>query len=597
MAVRVRNFKISIYGLCASGVIVFAALLRGILSILGWPLTNSDEATMGLMAMHIAFKGEHPLFFYGQNYMGAIEAYLGAAAFRLFGVSVFSLRLGTTLLFTLFLTCMYFLAGMLYNKKVALVTVTLLSLGSNIMLDTELLALGGYPELLFFGSLALLLASWLAFSYSPNLPGRRRVVRYILYGCWGVVVSVGFWSDFLMSTFILMSALLLLLFCWRDLLRGAIIFLLLGVAVGLLPLVVYNIYAPKGQNIWATLQSLHGAYGLDLSQNYTFHQLPYVGQIRGTILVSLPSTTGIPPLCSESILRLYGYPTLQPFECPTIQGHEGLAIIDILWCLGFLTLGAIAIVLALRSLSKLRRNHTPGQTWSSQERRSIIRQFARLALLGTAALTLCLFISSPVAAVYPTNSRYLIGLLVVFPVLIAPLLDGFRVDPVPGQTGDATTGTSRSGPDFLTAIKSEMLRVILRRGMLLLIGGVLLLGTIGSFFEIPTVQASARKEDTFIHDLIQIKATHIYSEYWTCDRLIFQAREQIICASLDRYLNSFHNRYTPYYYIVKNDPNSAYVFPVNSPQDKEFIQQENDSGIQYRHYTFDGYHIYKPVSL
>lgn len=63
-------------------------------------------------------KGEHPLFFYGQNYMGAIEAYLGAAAFRLFGVSVFSLRLGTTLLFTFFLICMYFLVGMLFNKSV-----------------------------------------------------------------------------------------------------------------------------------------------------------------------------------------------------------------------------------------------------------------------------------------------------------------------------------------------------------------------------------------------------------------------------------------------------------------------------------------------
>lgn len=596
MVVRVRNFKISIYGLCASGVIVFAALLRMVLSILGWPLTNSDEATMGLMALHIAFKGEHPLFFYGQNYMGAIEAYLGAAAFRLFGVSVFSLRLGTTLLFTLFLICMYFLVGMLYNKKVALVTIILLSLGSNIMLDTELIALGGYPELLFFGSLSLLLASWLAFSYSPNLPGRRRVVRYMIYGCWGLVVSVGFWSDFLMSTFILMSGLLLLLFCWRDLLRGAIIFLLLGVAVGLLPLVVYNIYAPKGQDIWAALQFLHGAYSLELSQNHAFHQLPYVREIRGTILVSLPSTTGIPPLCSESILRLYGYPTLQPFECPTLQGHEGLAIIDILWCLGFLTLGAIAIVLALRSLWKLRRNHAPGQTWSPQERGAVIRQFARLSLLGIGALTLFLFISSPVAAVYPTNSRYLIGLLVVFPVLIAPLLDGFRVDLVPDQTGDTTTGTSRSGLAFPTAINPVTFKVILRRGLLLLIGGVLLLGTIGSFFEIPTVQASAQKEDVFIHDLIQIKATHIYSEYWTCGRLIFQTREQIICASLDRYLISYRNRYMPYYNIVKNDPNSAYVFPINSPQDKKFIQQENVSGIQYRHYTFDGYHIYMPVS-
>ncbi|HEX6480758.1 MAG TPA: glycosyltransferase family 39 protein, partial [Ktedonobacteraceae bacterium] len=190
MIVRVKNLKIGIYGLCAFGIIAFAALLRLVLTILGWPLTNSDEATMGLMALHIAFKGEHPFFFYGQNYMGAIEAYLGAAAFRLFGVSLLSLRLSTILLFTLFLICMYFLASLLYNKKVALVTIILLALGSSIMLDTEVIALGGYPELLLFGALALLLASWLALSNSRNLTRRKQVVRYIVYGCWGLVASV-----------------------------------------------------------------------------------------------------------------------------------------------------------------------------------------------------------------------------------------------------------------------------------------------------------------------------------------------------------------------------------------------------------------------
>jgi hypothetical protein len=182
--------------------------------------------------------------------------------------------------------------------------------------------------------------------------------------------------------------------------------------------------------------------------------------------------------------------------------------------------------------------------------------------------------------------------------LIAPLLDGFRVDPSPKETEDTTTSTAQSytGFAFPSIFNSVTFGVILRRGILLLIGVVLLLGTIGSFFEIPTVQASAQKEDTFIHDLVQIKVTHIYSEYWTCGRIIFQTREQITCASLDRYLISYRNRYAPYYYIVKNDPNSAYVFPINSPQDRKFIQQENVSGIRYQHYTFDGYHIYKPIS-
>ena len=41
------------------------------------------------LALHIAYRGEHPLFFYGQEYMGPLEAYIGALLFHIFGVSLF----------------------------------------------------------------------------------------------------------------------------------------------------------------------------------------------------------------------------------------------------------------------------------------------------------------------------------------------------------------------------------------------------------------------------------------------------------------------------------------------------------------------------
>src|SRR5579859_2478350 len=71
------------YGLCALAIIIFALLLRILLVSLGWPPSNSDEGTMGIMALHIAYHGEHPVLYYGQNYMGAIEASLGAFFFHL----------------------------------------------------------------------------------------------------------------------------------------------------------------------------------------------------------------------------------------------------------------------------------------------------------------------------------------------------------------------------------------------------------------------------------------------------------------------------------------------------------------------------------
>ena len=114
---------------------------------------------MGLMALHIVQKGEHPTFFYGQDYMGSLEAYIAAAMFRLFGPSTFSLRLALIFLFVLFLISMYYLTSLLYTKKFALAVLILLSLGSDALLQRELEAIGGYPETILFGTLAFLIAS------------------------------------------------------------------------------------------------------------------------------------------------------------------------------------------------------------------------------------------------------------------------------------------------------------------------------------------------------------------------------------------------------------------------------------------------------
>ena len=164
MLLRIKQLKIGSYGIWAGIIIVAATLLRLVLIAQGWPHSNADEDTMGIMGIHIAYNGAHPIFFYGQHYMGSLEAYIAAGFFRLFGASVFTLRLGPVLMFALFLTNMYLLASLLYTKKLALITLILLTVGSSIMLDTEIVAIGGYPELLFFGSLALLLATWLVLS-------------------------------------------------------------------------------------------------------------------------------------------------------------------------------------------------------------------------------------------------------------------------------------------------------------------------------------------------------------------------------------------------------------------------------------------------
>src|SRR5512137_667209 len=59
---------------------------------------NSDEAIVALMARHI-LQGERPAFFYGQAYMGSLDAYLIAGAFAFMGESVLAVRVVQVVLF------------------------------------------------------------------------------------------------------------------------------------------------------------------------------------------------------------------------------------------------------------------------------------------------------------------------------------------------------------------------------------------------------------------------------------------------------------------------------------------------------------------
>ena len=70
--IRWKRPKVDSYEKIAFAIIALAVILRIVLVALHMPETNSDEGTMGLEAMHIAFRGEHPIFLYGQNYMGVL---------------------------------------------------------------------------------------------------------------------------------------------------------------------------------------------------------------------------------------------------------------------------------------------------------------------------------------------------------------------------------------------------------------------------------------------------------------------------------------------------------------------------------------------
>ncbi len=150
-----KYLRIGPYGLAATAIITLSVLFRTILVVFHFPEINSDEGKMGIEAMHIAFQGQHPIYIYDQPYLGVLEAYIAAPIFRLFGVSDITLRMGMIILFALFMITMYWLASLLYSKRLALVTLVLLSFATTDMLIQQLRAVGGAVELIFFGALGL----------------------------------------------------------------------------------------------------------------------------------------------------------------------------------------------------------------------------------------------------------------------------------------------------------------------------------------------------------------------------------------------------------------------------------------------------------
>ncbi len=561
-AVHIR-LPISKYGLGALGLIVLAVGIRIVLLSQGWPHTNSDEGTFGMMAINIAFHGDRPIFMYGQNYMGTTQAYLGALMFRLFGISLFNLRLGLVLLFALFLYAMYLLTSLLYSKGMALFTLLLLALGSSYVIYRQTQSLGGWVETLFFGALLYFLASWLALTARQETTRARRILRLAAYFGWGALVGLCLWSTVVIAPFLLTSGLLLLLFCWRDIRSWAPVAIIAGLLIGGLPLIIYNLHAPRGADSWTTLLDLFGSNG-----TAAMHSKLYYLE-HGTLsilLISLPAIASKSDICDTSQVLFLGGSGPGALQCTLAQGT---------WSLVWIALWVSSAFLALKMILSL-----PGRIAmrSPEQQATLVRSYARLGLLIAAAISLILFALSPSSTLFPfLSSRYILFVWIATPALIYPLWLG---------AGAMSKEGGKVAPFF---------HVYTRRLILLFIALLFLVGTIKTFQEIPATQGNNVVQEDLITRLNGLGIVHIYSDYWTCERLMFQSAGKITCFTIDEYLNRGYERYLPNEIIVTSDPQSSYVLPLNT-----FFIKAMDNRIAHTHrpydiYTFDGYEVYQPV--
>ncbi|MCO1618423.1 DUF423 domain-containing protein [Micromonospora sp. CPM1] len=338
------------------------------------PPTNSDEATMGLAALHIARGEGFPVWFYGQAYMGTLEAYLAAPLVALAGPSVLVLRLPTLALYALFLLLSWRLTRRLGGDRwYALLVVAVLALGADRVVKNQLIAGGGYPELNPAGAALALLTVGLCVSG----PG----ARLPRWAAWGLISGVLLWVDPLILPYVLTLGVLLVARRRRELAGRAGLVLAGALLLGAAPMLVDSIR--HGRNpVTAVLAAGGSGTAAD-----------WADRLHGALVLGPPLAMGF---CS-------------PGRCATWQ---------LWWAVAFPVLLVLAALTAWHTLR--RASGRPG----SAER---VSAGVRLALLGGAAGVLAAYAVSNAAGQTPTeSSRYLSCLAVAVPALLWPLWQAAR---------------------------------------------------------------------------------------------------------------------------------------------------------------------------
>jgi hypothetical protein len=207
---------------------------------------ESDEAIVGLMARHINQGKAIPTFFYGQAYMGSLDAILVAGGFQVLGESVQTIRAVQLVLYLLALVTGYALAvTVTHSRRIAGMALLLLAIPTAVGALYTTITLGGYNEIVVLGNIVLLLG------WQVTVQARREAWRWALLG---VAAGIGWWSNGAIITALLVTGLIGLRYFslrqWRSYALAAA-----GFLIGSAPWWVYNL-----QHDWAALNFLTGGF-------------------------------------------------------------------------------------------------------------------------------------------------------------------------------------------------------------------------------------------------------------------------------------------------------------------------------------------------
>ncbi|GHJ14014.1 DUF423 domain-containing protein [Micromonospora sp. AKA38] len=505
------------------------------------PPTNSDEATMGLAALHIARGDAFPVWFYGQAYMGTLEAYLAAPLVAVAGPSVLVLRLPTLALYALFLLLSWRLTRRLGGDRwYALLVVAVLALGADRVVKNQLIAGGGYPELNPAGAALALLTVGLC----VGGPG----ARLPRWAAWGLVAGVLLWVDPLILPYVATLGALLLAWRRRELAGRAGAVLAGALLLGAAPMVLDSLR--HGRN---PLTAVLRASGSDVAAGWA-------ERLHGGLVLGPSLAMGF---CS-------------PGHCAPWQ---------LWWAAVFPVLLLIAACAAWRTLR--RASAVPDHGPSPRPRPGDppahrVSAGVRLALLAGAAAVLAAYAVSDAAGRTPVeSSRYLSCLAVAVPALLWPLWRAAR--PLVGPR-------HRAGPAAAGAVAVGTAAVVVLVGVLGT-GGV---ATVDTVRAAPAVHAEADRHRALVDMLGALGVRHVRGGYWTCNRIAFATGEDVVCAVVDDRLRPGFDRLPAYRRAVAADPDAGWVAPDASPLAALLDRRLGTAPGTLDVVTVDGWRIYLP---
>lgn len=171
--------------------ILLAAILKGFVIPVGTTPFNADEAIVALMARHIN-QGQLPAFFYGQYYMGSLDAMLIAVFFRILGEHVWVIRVVQSILYLGTVATTVLLASkVIKNDRAAFYAGLLVALPTVNVTLYSTVSLGGYGEMLLIGNLLLL--GGIGVIDQLQVPQKTNAKVYWCLVAWGFGAGFAFW--------------------------------------------------------------------------------------------------------------------------------------------------------------------------------------------------------------------------------------------------------------------------------------------------------------------------------------------------------------------------------------------------------------------